>query len=128
MPGTGDEVAEASTPGSARSSPSISSLRCASCGKSLNVPPIRKLRTRLGSNPGSTRESSWKLRIRRPAPASSTTDSATCTPTNNHCSECRAETCVRRAAVSAPARLARALRIAGARPHSMVTTSIEASV
>ena len=83
---------------------------------------------RLASKPGSTRDSSWKLRINKPAPASNTTDNATWMPTNSHCSEWRADTCVRRASRQAPLKLTRAARIAGTRPQSDVTATIAANV
>ena len=44
---------------------------------------MRNVRRRSASNPGSTRDNASKLRSKSPAPASSVTERATCTPTSD---------------------------------------------
>src|SRR5687768_8854020 len=124
-PGRNVAVAAASTPGSARSASSVVATRC--CQGFVGVDSAKPLftwnvRIVARSKPASTRESSWKLRTSKPAPTSNATDSVTCTPASDQCSECRPET---RAPEPPLATFAtspdRACLSAGNRPQSNVT-------
>ncbi|PYR39997.1 MAG: hypothetical protein DMF93_12300 [Acidobacteria bacterium] len=120
----------------AASTPGMSSSRCTVCAcrettdaaLSLHDAVMRNVVTPDGSNPGDTCAMRAKLRIRRPAPTSSTTASAICPETSVRCSSRRPAVCARPPRDSASPGSTRAACIAGAAANTTVVAAPSAIV